>query len=211
MTAQAQAAQQVKVGDLFPDMPVWQIGADGKRKEHKALTSIVPAAPSTELATPPIFRSRVIVVFGVPSAETPVCSGQHLPSFVKVADQFKKAGVQVFCYATNNVAVLDAWVKKHDESGIIQCYPDPHSILAKKFGLDVISPALGAISKRFALILEQAAEGKYVVKDVQVQADPSTCDVTSGGLLWARVAELYSIKVPTGSVSNSTLVSTAKK
>ena len=57
-----------------------------------------------------VFGGRRVVLFGLPGAFTGMCSTQHLPSFIRVADALRAKGVdEVVCVAVNDPFVMRAW------------------------------------------------------------------------------------------------------
>ena len=50
------------------------------------------------------------VIFAVPGAFTPTCSAQHLPGFIKHADEIRSKGVnEIFALSVNDHFVMSAW------------------------------------------------------------------------------------------------------
>jgi len=175
--AAALVQAQAGVGSLFPDVALYQ-GQDSKGGWVKLNTV---TAQSAEL--PAIFQNKKIVVFGVPGAFTPTCSKTHLPGFVAAAAAFQAAGVGVYCYSTNSVDVLRAWVQSNDASKTIGWLPDPHGFITKQLDLGMPSERLGPnVSKRFAMILEKEQAG-YRVKHVAIEQNPAQCGTTSAEAL----------------------------
>lgn len=129
-----------------------------------------------EISTEALFKGKV-VLFAVPGAFTPTCTNQHLPGYVKHADDFRKKGVDsVVCLAVNDDRVLNAWSKKVGVDGKVRLLADGNADLTKAMGLDIDLRAagLGTRSKRYAMIVENG-----VVKALQVEETPRNCSVSS--------------------------------
>ena len=57
-------------------------------------------------------RGRTVVIFGLPGAFTPTCSGEHLPGFVEHASALRDKNVDAIgCHAVNDAFVMAAWAK----------------------------------------------------------------------------------------------------
>jgi len=122
------------------------------------------------------FKGKKVVVFGTPGAYTPVCTNQHLPSFVENADKLKEAGVDaIVCVAVNDPFVLKAWSEQLKADGKVTVLSDWNAALVKNLGLDIdLSAAgLGVRSKRFSLIIDN---GKITHQNVE--AKPGDFTVT---------------------------------
>ena len=81
----------INVGDKVPDAEV-QIIRDG--------------AP-TAVQMSELLGSGQVVLFAVPGAFTPVCSEQHLPSFLETASELTESGVdRILCLGVNDAFVM---------------------------------------------------------------------------------------------------------
>ena len=81
--------------------------ATGCRRRRFLEKGIEGIAPVTSAA---LFAGRRVVLFAVPGAFTGVCSTQHLPSFIRVADALRAKGVDaIACVAVNDPHVMLAW------------------------------------------------------------------------------------------------------
>jgi peroxiredoxin len=129
-----------------------------------------------EISTDALFKGKV-VMFAVPGAFTPTCTNQHLPGYVKHADDFKKKGVDaIVCLAVNDDRVLNAWAKQVGVNGKVRLLADGNADLTKAMGLDIDLRAggLGTRSKRYAMIVENG-----VVKALQIEEAPRNCSISS--------------------------------
>ena len=64
---------KVKVGDKLPDAKVFLLEKDPK-----------------EVSVKKIINGEKSILFGLPGAFTPTCSGKHLPSFINASEEIKK-------------------------------------------------------------------------------------------------------------------------
>ncbi len=84
----------IAVGDRLPE-------ATFLEKEGDEITPVTVAD---------LFTGRRVVLFGLPGAFTGMCSTQHLPSFIRVADALRAKGVdEIVCVAVNDPHVMLAW------------------------------------------------------------------------------------------------------
>src|SRR3989344_6340411 len=59
-----------------------------------------------------IFAGKKIVLFSLPGAFTPTCSGTHLPGYEEKYAEFKKLGIdEVICLSVNDAFVMFQWGK----------------------------------------------------------------------------------------------------
>jgi len=68
---------KVKVGDKLPDAKVFLLEKDPK-----------------EVSIKKIINGEKTILFGLPGAFTPTCSGKHLPSFINASEEIKKRGIK---------------------------------------------------------------------------------------------------------------------
>jgi len=155
----------IKVGDRLPEATFKTMAADGP----KALT------------TAEVFAGKKVILFSVPGAFTPTCSKQHLPGYVKQAEELKAKGVsEIVCVAVNDVFVMDAWSKAQGADGKVLMLADGNAEFARALGLelDASKHGMGTRGQRFSLIAEDG-----VVKTLNVEApgkfEVSSCEVAA--------------------------------
>ena len=62
--------------------------------------------------TDDLFKNKKIVMFGLPGAFTPTCSGEQLPKYEERYDEFISNGVDdVYCISVNDAFVMNAWAR----------------------------------------------------------------------------------------------------
>ncbi len=155
----------IQVGDRLPEATFTTMTAEGPKP----------------LTTAEVFSGKKVVLFSVPGAFTPTCSKQHLPGYVKQADELKAKGVaSIVCLAVNDVFVMDAWAKSQDADGKVVMLADGNADFTKKIGLelDASKHGMGTRSQRFSLIAEDG-----VVKQLNIEApgkfEVSSCEFTA--------------------------------
>lgn len=150
----------IQPGDKIPAATLYEMGTDG------------PGGLSSD----ELFGGKTVVMFGIPGAFTPTCSAQHLPGFVKMADQLKAKGVDdIICFAVNDAFVMGAWGKDQGVDGKVRMIADGDAELTKKMGLelDLNGKGLGLRCDRFAMIVKDG-----VVQSIDVEG-PGEFQVSS--------------------------------
>jgi len=153
----------IKIGDTIPNIELVQYKTDGSRELFK---------------TQEMLSGRLVVVFTVPKAFTPVCSNTHLPGFVEEADKLKELGVtKIACLAVNTLDELRAWSQQHDPEGKVTMIPDWGGELVWKMGLgmDASMPrGLGFVAKRSVILLSNST-----VQGIYIEEDAAECSISS--------------------------------
>ncbi|MYM34092.1 redoxin family protein [Duganella sp. FT50W] len=114
-----------------------------------------------------LVKGKTIAIFGLPGAYTPTCSAQHVPGYVKLADQLKAKGVdEIWCISVNDAFVMGAWGRDQKATGIVRMMADGNAAYAKALGLDADFSkfGMGTRSQRYSLL---AVDG--VVKQLNVE------------------------------------------
>ena len=118
------------------------------------------------IRTDDLFAGKTVVLFAVPGAFTPLCSGQHLPGYVKLAKEIKAKGVDtIACVSVNDVFVMGAWGKSQGADEIL-LLADGNAAFTKAMGLELDGTPmnLGIRSQRYAMIVDDG-----VIKTLQVE------------------------------------------
>lgn len=160
----------IAIGDTLPEADFLEMGPDGP----------------TDVSSRAIFDARRIALFAVPGAFTGVCSTQHMPSFVRVADEMRAKGIdEIVCIAVNDPFVLDAWGKATGGTDAgIRLVGDFTSTFTKAIGMDFSNPGRGLVdrSKRYSMLVENG-----VVKALNVEESPGSCEISAGSALLAAL------------------------
>jgi glutaredoxin/glutathione-dependent peroxiredoxin len=113
-------------------------------------------------------RGKTIAIFGLPGAFTPTCSAQHLPGYIKLADQLKAKGVdEIWCISVNDAFVMGAWGRDQKATGIVRMMADGSAAFTKALGLefDLVAKGFGVRSQRYSMLVQDG-----VVKQLNVEA-----------------------------------------
>ena len=126
-----------------------------------------------------LVAGRTVVIFGLPGAYTGTCSTLHVPSFVRVADRLRAAGVDdIACVSVNDPHVMMAWGEATGALAAgIRMLSDADGAFTKALGLDFSIPAAGLLgrSKRYSLLADDG-----VVKVLNLEASPGVCEASGG-------------------------------
>ncbi|NUA31304.1 peroxiredoxin [Cupriavidus basilensis] len=115
-----------------------------------------------------LVKGRKIVVFGLPGAFTPTCSGSHLPGFVNQYEKLLAAGVdEIWCHSVNDAFVMRAWGREQKTEGKVRMMADGVAQWARAMGLeqDLIHRGLGVRAKRYAIVLENGVVTHLFVEE----------------------------------------------
>ena len=131
-----------------------------------------------------LVKGKKIAVFAVPGAFTPLCSAQHLPGYLKHAEQFKEKGVdEIWCIAVNDPFVMGAWGREQKATGVVRMMADGSGVYTKALGLemDLSKFGMGTRSQRYSMLVEDG-----VVKQLNVEA-PGKFDVSNAETLLSQL------------------------
>ena len=101
-------------------------------------------------------KDKKIIMFGVPGAFTPTCSEKHMPSYIKLHNEFVSKGIDdIYCLSVNDEYVMQAWLLSYTEGEKILGIADGNGDVSNNLGLLVDKTAnyMGTRSKRFAMII----------------------------------------------------------
>jgi len=122
----------------------------------------------------------------VPGAFTGVCENSHVPSFAKLAADFKLKGVdEIACVSVNDPYTMKAWANLMDAAGV-SFYGDADETFTKAVGEDKDCNAAalgpGVRSNRYAALVEDG-----VVTQCFVEEGPGDFKVSDGATLLAAM------------------------
>ncbi|MCC6992993.1 MAG: peroxiredoxin [Deltaproteobacteria bacterium] len=145
----------IKIGDALPDATLTETTEFG---------DACPLPPK-KLSAAEMAKGKKVVIFGLPGAYTPTCSGKHVPGYLANLDALRGKGVdEVWCVAVNDGFVMAAWGKDQHAIGKIRMLGDGSAELAKKLGLETDIPGMGTRVRRFSMLVDNG-----VVKQVNVE------------------------------------------
>ncbi|MEF7615285.1 peroxiredoxin [Aquincola sp. MAHUQ-54] len=121
---------------------------------------------------------KTVAVFALPGAFTPTCSAKHVPGYVALADELRRAGVhEIWCVSVNDAFVMGAWGREQGVAGKIRMLADGSADFTKAAGLtlDLTGKGMGVRSQRYSMLvvdgvvraLHIEAPGKFEVSDAQ--------------------------------------------
>lgn len=104
-----------------------------------------------------LVKGKKVAIFGLPGAYTPTCSAQHVPGYVKHADELKAKGVdEIWCISVNDAFVMGAWGRDQKATGIVRMMADGNAALSKALGLDADFSkfGMGTRSQRYSMLVD---------------------------------------------------------
>ena len=102
-------------------------------------------------------KNKKIIMFGVPGAFTPTCSEKHMPSYIKLHNEFVAKGVDdIYCLSVNDEYVMQAWLLSYTKGDMILGIADGNGEVSKNLNLLVDKSAnfMGMRCSRFAMIVQ---------------------------------------------------------
>ena len=156
----------IQVGDRVPDVELYVMG---------------PSGPET-IKSESWLQGKRVVLFALPGAFTPTCSGRHLPGYLEKADEIRSKGVDsIACLSVNDAYVMDAWRRDQGIEDEIEMLADGAGLFTREIGLelDLLKRGYGIRSARYAMIVKDAvvthlnveASGKFEVSDASTMLD----------------------------------------
>ena len=111
-----------------------------------------------DVSTKELFGGKKVVIFSLPGAFTPTCSGEQLPTYDEMYSQFKDKGIDdVYCVSVNDAFVMNAWAR---DLGIknVKMIPDGDGTFTRSMGMLVNKPkqGFGMRSWRYAAIVNDS-------------------------------------------------------
>ena len=105
--------------------------------------------------TDELFKGKRIVMFSLPGAFTPTCSGEELPSYDRHYNKFLENGIDdVYCISVNDAFVMNAWARDLEIKNV-KMIPDGCGTFTSNMGMLVAKPkqGFGMRSWRYAVII----------------------------------------------------------
>ena len=122
-----------------------------------------------DVSTKELFGNKKVVIFSLPGAFTPTCSGQQLPTYDEMYSQFKDKGIDdVYCVSVNDAFVMNAWAR---DLGIknVKMIPDGDGTFTRSMGMLVNKPkqGFGMRSWRYAAIVNDGTIDQMFIEPGQ--------------------------------------------
>ena len=163
----------IKPGDTLPDATL---------TESTAFGDSCPMPPQ-KLSAADLAKGKRVVLFGLPGAFTPTCSGRHVPGYLEQLDALRARGVdEVWCVSVNDGFVMAAWGREQGAIGKIRMLGDGSAELTRKLGLEVDIPGMGVRMRRCSLLVDDG-----VVTRVNVEEGPQL-DLSSAETMLRQLA-----------------------
>ena len=165
----------IQIGDTLPDATLF---------ESTGFGDACPLPPE-KISALAAAKDKRIVLFGLPGAYTPTCSGKHVPGYLELLPQLKAKGIdEVWCVSVNDGYVMAAWGRDQGAIGKIRMLGDGSADFVKKLGLDtdLTKAGMGLRARRFSLLVNDS-----VVEQVNVE-EPGKFEVSNAETMLGQVA-----------------------
>ena len=116
-----------------------------------------------DVSTNDLFKDKKVLLFSLPGAFTPTCSGQQLPTYDDMHKQFKDKGFDaVYCISVNDAFVMNAWARDLEIKNVVMI-PDGCGTFTRSMGMLVNKPAqgFGMRSWRYACVINNSIVEKW--------------------------------------------------
>ena len=162
----------IKIGETLPNATL---------TESIEFGDACPMPPAKVSSSEAAAKKRV-VIFGLPGAFTPTCSGQHVPGYLANLEALRAKGVdEVWCVSVNDGYVMAAWGREQGAIGKIRMLGDGSAELTRALGLDVDIPGMGVRMRRCSLLVDDG-----VVTQVNVE-EAGKFDASSAETMLAQL------------------------
>ena len=130
-----------------------------------------------KISTSDLFKSKKIIILGMPGAFTKTCSAIHLPGYVKNFDLALTKGItKIICIAVNDPNVMKAWGDSQNVENKIFMAADPYCEFTKSIGADIdrFDRGQGMRSARYTMLVEN-----NIVIKIKAEEDTATCEMSA--------------------------------
>ena len=146
-------------------------------------------------------RGKKVVVISIPGCFTPTCHGNHVPAFIKQANQFADKGYEVYVISANDPFVMSGFRTAQGAKGEVHFATDLELSLSKGLDatVDLSKMGFGLRGARYALVVDDltikyfevsltllhtgdhllAASRKLILLYPQVESSPAEVTVSS--------------------------------
>ncbi len=154
-----------------------------------------------DVSTEDLFENKRVVIFGLPGAFTPTCSGQQLPGFEQLYHEYRQAGIDdIYCISVNDSFVMNEWGMNQGLVNV-KLIPDGSAEFTIKMGMDVRKDNLGfgIRSWRYAAIVDNHEVIQSFVEEGfndNIQEDPYEVSTPENVLLHVKSYDWPAVEVP---------------
>ena len=116
--------------------------------------------------TDELFKGKRVVLFSLPGAFTPTCSGEQLPTYDQMFQSFINLGVDdVYCVSVNDAFVMNAWARDLEIKNV-KMIPDGCGTFTRNLGMLVNKPkqGFGLRSWRYSAVINNGKIEKMFVE-----------------------------------------------
>ena len=159
----------MKVGSKIPSTPVQQL--DGGEIKQVDLADFS--------------QGKTILLVAMPGAFTPTCADDHVPGYLRNADEFFAKGVnEIVILATSDFFVVKAWADGLNPPENVHFMADGSQVFAKAADqlLDLTELGLGMRTQRYAAVVR---DGKVV--SLAVEPDATAVTVSGADTVLSQV------------------------
>ena len=90
-----------------------------------------------DIDTNQLFKNKKVILFSLPGAFTPTCSGQQLPMYDALYSKFKDQGFdEVYCISVNDAFVMNAWARDLKIENV-KMIPDGCGTFTRSMGMPI--------------------------------------------------------------------------
>ena len=149
---------------------------------HKRIVHATKGEMWVTLTTDNLFKDKTVIVFGLPGAFTPTCSGQQLPGFELLYNEFRQLGIDdIYCVSVNDSFVMEEWKEKQ---GIVnvKLIPDGSGEFTIKMGMDVRKDNLGFGMRSWryaAIVTDGTVVRSFIEEGFQDNAEDDPYEVST--------------------------------
>ncbi len=145
-----------------------------------------------EVTSSEVFAGKRVVVFALPGAFTPTCTGEQFPSYEASYDVMRAAGAdEVYCLSVNDAFVMFQWGKMLGLEKV-KLLPDGSGHFTRRMGMLINKDHLGFGDRswRYAMVVD---DGKVVawfeepgINDDGSDTDPYSVSGPENVLGWLK-------------------------
>jgi len=113
-----------------------------------------------------LFADKTVIVFSLPGAFTPTCSGSHVPRFSELANTFSSNGVdEIVCLSVNDAFVMNEW-QTDQKAENVTFIPDGNGEFTEAMGLlvDKNDLGFGKRSWRYSMLVKDGVIEKMFIE-----------------------------------------------